>query len=92
MSAITWREQEIKKKNMFYYFVLKRFNEVIVYSVISLKQRSTCKNFTYFDTNTHVILCYRRKMEERTIERKKNGGIFLLSHHIYGWVIHFGKR
>jgi len=40
---------------MFYYNVLDRLNEGDFYSVISLKQRITCRHVTYFDTNTYVI-------------------------------------
>jgi hypothetical protein len=41
-----------------------------VYSVISLKQRSTCRHVSYFDTDTYVILCHKQQLEEMTEERK----------------------
>ena len=58
---------------MFYYSVLGRLNEVNLYSVISLKQRSTCRHVTYFETNTYVILCHEYTMEEMKEGRKTNG-------------------
>ena len=70
ISVVTWCEQEIKD-NVLFYLTLERFNGLYVYSVISLKQRSTCRHVTYFDTNTYVH------------ERMS----LLFSHHIYEGVI-----
>ena len=55
---------------MFYYLVLDRVNKMDVYNVISLKQRSTCRHVSYFDTDTYVILCHKQQLEEMTEERK----------------------
>jgi hypothetical protein len=38
---------------MLSYLTLERFNGLYVYSVISLKPRSTCRQVTYFDTYVH---------------------------------------
>ena len=48
------------KINMFYYLVLDRFEGVDIYIVILLKQMSTCRHITNFDTNTYVILCQKQ--------------------------------
>lgn len=67
-------------------------NEEIVYSVISLKQRSTCRYVTYFDTNTYVILFHKHKMEERTIERKTKRRSFFYYLTIYMGGQHISER
>ena len=48
---------------MFYYFVLDRFKSVDIYIAILLKQRSTCRYITNFDTNTYVILCQKQNKD-----------------------------
>jgi len=66
---------------MFYYFVLDRLNEVDCNSVISLKQRSTCRNVSYFDTNT---LCHKNM---KNLPERKTNGCLCYSHQIYEEVI-----
>jgi hypothetical protein len=75
ISVVTWGEQEIKITVLFY-LTLERFNGVYVYNVISLKQRSTCRQVTYFDTTTYV-------QEQMSL---------LFSHHIYEGIINTSKR
>ena len=48
---------------MFYYFVSDRFNGVYVYNVISLKQRSTCRQIK--DTNTKNCIANHSAQDEK---------------------------
>ena len=62
-SAITWREQEIRNK-MFLLLCIRYIQRGGFYSVISLKQRSTCRHVTYFEANNYVILCQKQKKKD----------------------------
>jgi hypothetical protein len=68
------------KINMPYYLVLDIFEGVDIYIVILLKQMSTCRHITNFDTNIYVILCQKQNTDWGT----KNERVSLLfSHYIY---------
>ena len=74
---------------MLYYFVLERFKGVDIYIVMLMKQSSTGRHVTNFNTNI-LISDYVRNKIKRTEERKANGyRCFLLN--IYMEAIHYGK-
>ena len=69
-------------------------NEEIVYSVIYHWNNDPRVDMWLTLTQTllicHIISqAYNGRTDNRTKEERRS---FLLSHHIYGWVIHFGKR
>ena len=79
-SAITWREQEIRNK-MFLLLCIRYIQRGWFYSVISLKERSTCRHFTYFETNNYVILCQKQIKKDRGTKNERTSLFF--SHYIY---------
>ena len=73
------------KINMPYYLVLDIFEGVDIYIAILLKQMSTCRHITNFDTNTYVILCQKQNKDWAT----KNERVSLFfSHYIY-WGVRY---
>jgi hypothetical protein len=65
---------------MFYYHVLDIFEGVGIYVVILLKQMSTCRHITNFDTNIYVILCQKQNKDCGT--KNERVSLFFF-HYIY---------